>query len=455
MLNKKQIVIGIIIIAILLGTVGVFWYMYQMRINENKSASEGQNADAEKGKKSTMITPTDFIEVDGIKVGMVLPEKWGHLVVPQLDERGLVLNVPKAMNQEQKYFSFRSHFTFDFGEKNTFTKMFAGYSYPVMYEYANTLPEITLLKVPDNFQDDALEEGPGENFTAWQKKAGINFLERVWQQQSVDVAAVEQACWGTPEYEKRNRDCFNKSIFWWAVNNGAVEDRIAVKYIESSDETLRGVGFFSVSAQDTPFGMDSYRVILFNPENKIAIQMVFPLQGEEFLSKEDQKKTLTDEERTARVDRGYDYIRDPKNYQSSELGQLMQDIQSIVGSLQIVSSDTVMTQVSQAVPAEVKILGTWVPVEKLAGGETLEDTFAIENGKNVYKTVINGKVYTGTWGMNEGTADILFWAQYGSDNSMGEPYTTSLAIDIDSKTGELIYYGEGADPDTMRWKKIK
>lgn len=101
------------------------------------------------------------------------------------------------------------------------------------------------------------------------------------------------------------------------------------------------------------------------------------------------------------------------------------------------------------------LLGTWVPVEKLAGRETLEDTFSIENGKHVYKTVINGKVYTGTWGVNEGTLGVLFWARYESLTDIGERYVISLAIDIDSKTGELIYYGEGADPDTMRWKKVK
>lgn len=364
MSNKKQIVIGIVGL-IFLGTLGVFGYLYQSKLNLTKSTPEAVKTqvsveEVKATEKASAVTPKDFIEIDSIKVGMVVPEKWGHLVVPQTSVEKQISNDFKQVLNPPESFGIKddeliSYITYDFVGP-AFTKIFSDYMFPLKTEESQWLnvayteiPKVTLIQLPTNFQDDTnVEEGPGRRaYTAKEKKRDIDELFNTWNQRKVTFQNVVDKEWNRtfPEVSsvQETKDFLEETekqeIYWWGARMvNANEDRVAPKYWESQNGEFRGLGFFTTLSQEYPWGFYSYRVVLVNPGKYIALQIDLPLSlgSNDTLINSQHPEPSSDIERAKIIDEAYKYVENEQNYKGTDLEQFMKDIQGIVDSLQFI-----------------------------------------------------------------------------------------------------------------------
>lgn len=341
MINKKitsEIAIGVIVfVAIVIG--GVFWLQSKkvqapipqpVATQPTTPAVQTQSAISTQ-PESQQQSADNFIEYKGNKIVVNLPQSWGELVVPKTDEFGAVIsdNLYREKGDQNNIILMGS------GLKTEFSKMISDYKYGNKADYAG-VPTITLATYPavftdDNKNDDFGSLGPQ---TAKQKTAYFKPLFDVFGQKSIDKLNLSESCFIINNANDNATDCANSNFrgFWWGNNNN-IADRVAVHYLENSSSDLRGIGYFAISGQDTPNTIESYKIILVNPEKRILVYIYLPLQGVYSLGTEN----VSSDEIIPTLKKAYNYLENPANYKSTKLEQFMTEIQGVVSSVKISS----------------------------------------------------------------------------------------------------------------------
>ncbi|GEM_PF-3369625 len=190
-------------------------------------------------------------------------------------------------------------------------------------------PSVSLLHYPAAFRDD-----PPEGYQAMKKEdkqKTVYALVAIYNQSSIANAQIEQKNLAQSEGTTPER---HLSGAWWG-NGGAITDKIAPRYLENKDKTLRGAGFFINEGQDFTF-TPQYRVVLINPDKQLVAQLSFSVTGmeevQDYMFKPNEQ--LSGEQVVAKVKTGYQYL-ESTHAASTDLGKLLVEIQNLVSSMTV------------------------------------------------------------------------------------------------------------------------
>jgi uncharacterized membrane protein YfbV (UPF0208 family) len=187
-------------------------------------------------------------------------------------------------------------------------------------------PSLTLVTYPPLFTDDDPDDY--QAMTAAQKQAVIDPLVQIYNQRgigSMQLTQMDAMMEGAPLYRGG----------WWS-NTGAHGDRMGVRYVENATGTLRGIAFFANETQDYGF-YPSYKIVLIHPEDRMIVLGHFSLTEQpEFTPFTDAiQRSTTPQEIGSAVMQAYKYLNDPKNYAQNRLGTFIQEVDSLVTSMNI------------------------------------------------------------------------------------------------------------------------
>lgn len=286
-----------------------------------KQSLQSQAIQSQQTADNSVIS--DYIEYQGNKITFSSPKDWGNLLVPKVNESGWVIAPNNYGNTGSG--SDNSVLIGSTGLKNEFSKVFSSYSYGDKKEY-NEVPTISLAIYPAQFVDDMGGEFAG--FTKKQKDADFKPLIDVFAKKSLSGINLSQKCLLNSDTAT---NCANSNLagYWWG-NLDSISDRVAMRYFENSLSDLRGMGYFDVGGQDVPNTISAYKVILINPTKRIVVYLYLPLNGiYSFTNSPDKTVTTSD------VKKAYNYLENPDNYKNLELGQFMNEVQSLVSSINL------------------------------------------------------------------------------------------------------------------------
>lgn len=324
--------LGVAVIVIIAATAAFFTW----KVQKNKQGAENIQAPAANVNQKTIDSTqsqqsfnnsdkSESIENQGDKIILNLPQSWGNLVVPQVNEFGHIIS-------DNPYRSKNDTDTILFGGvmgENEFSKMISSYSYGNKKDYIEA-PSISLAKYPVVFTDDESKSDFGYT-TKKQKEMALQPLLDIFKKGNVDNIDLSQKCFLNADVTK----CAASNLigFWWG-NIDCISDRIAVRYYENSNSDLRGIGYFDVSGQDATNTVNSYTIILINPQKRILAYLYLPLNG--IYSFPSLTNRGVDNEEID-FKRAYDYLENSKNYKNTQLEQFMNEVKNIVSSMEIIS----------------------------------------------------------------------------------------------------------------------
>lgn len=334
-MNKKiasEIAIGVILLlAIVVG--GIFWLQNKKEVPAVQPVVT-QSTQIAQMAQSTITqfvdnSDSNYIEYQGNKITLKLPQSWGNLIVPTLDDLGGVIDssygtIVEDSVGDKNYIQLEHT-----GLGTEFTKMISDYKYGNKSEYLMA-PSITLATYPNFFSDDD-ETGEYSNpwpLTAKQKEVDFQPLLDSFKQGNIDKLNLSEKCFLVNDAATNCANSNKGRGFWWD-NIDNIADRVAVRYFENSNSDLRGIGYFSIVGQDMPSTPDAYKIVLVNPQKRILVYAYFPLNGAYSFPR------LTND----KIDfkKAYDYLEKPENYKNTQLEQFMNEIQILVSSIKISS----------------------------------------------------------------------------------------------------------------------
>ena len=325
---KKPLLIIFAIFGLVLVLVG-FWFAFYKK---EKAAEEGLKPSQE---WSCMEMPSAEVEFGEHAISLLIPQYWGTLVTWNTGERG---NLVEGAFRKQNVFG-----GWGSGELGSATRNFSEYPYmstiaPKGSVAANV--SMSFYKIP--FHDDY---GRDYGFMTKQKKeAAFKPLFQIYDQRSIEGLDLEQHYIALSDQERKKFGPLGKKLnfgYWWG-NGYAVNDKVAVRYYENSDSSLRGIGFFDFSTQETSYGGGylHYKVVLINIEKGMLVEFYLPLEELEelvqFYDKENEFGFKIGLSNKDGLKREYAYLSDESNYKNTELGRFMRDMETMIISTKIV-----------------------------------------------------------------------------------------------------------------------
>ena len=196
---------------------------------------------------------------------------------------------------------------------------------------------VSLTQYPEEFKDAVTPEaGPWwEDYfdPKERKQAVIDPLLKIYEQRNIEGIILETTS-------------SNELVGYWWGNTARFQHRIYPKYIENLNGDFRGVAYFTNEAQDAAF-VPSYRTVLINPAERAVIIFDFALENlpeiQEVIKKRGEVKYEGDEAKSLGYksldEVCYGYLRDPKNYKNTELGNLLETINQIIQSIKLIRSN--------------------------------------------------------------------------------------------------------------------
>jgi hypothetical protein len=324
--------LGVIILVIVILTAGMFICYREKKLGEvPQPVVQNQIKKPTKKQAQNQLSSMDgnYVEFQGNKITLDLPPSWGDLIVPQVDENGYVLNSDYG-SDNQFILAGKP------GLGSEFTKMISSYNFGNKAEYQEA-PSISLATYPAEFTDDDPNNdyGPLGPQTAKQKEANLQPPFDAFKQKSIANLNLSEKCFLTPD---KATECANsnKRGFWWG-NTDAISDRVAARYFENSTSDLRGIGYFDINGQDTPYTVNSYTIILVNPQKRILTYIYLPLQEVYLFSKTSDKYDVSQVD----IEKAYSYLENPANYKNTQLEQFMTEVHGLVSSIKISDNQTV------------------------------------------------------------------------------------------------------------------
>ena len=270
------------------------------------------------------------------KIAITLPNGWGDLVVPKLNESGAVLDSAYGTKDNQPILGSVGIDVESL--TGVSTRIISGYSYGERAGYYQT-PTVVVYNYPAKFTDDNSKDSDMlRPRSAKQKEAGFQPILDVFQKGNLDGMDLSQKCFTINNVTSNNDSCVReaRSGFWWD-NFFAIYDRVGVRYFQNSTGDLRGIGYFDVSGQEIPDTIRGYKIVLVNPEKKILVYIYLPLENIYTFDRGDISIDKIYQQAPSKLQKAYDYLENPENYKDQKLGQFLREVEVMVSSIKIIS----------------------------------------------------------------------------------------------------------------------
>ena len=338
--NIVKLAVVIVVIAITAGVIGFMFAKNTQTPAQQTGTSQSAASVAQPLKNNVATVKNNLLQDKNASVGgeilMNLPNGWGDLVVPNLDGNSLVLNSPYGTKEKTVLFSP--------GQASD-AKMISDYNYGDRSQY-NVAPYVVINTYPAKFSDDDPSDANFVRlYTAKEKEVNFQPIVDVFNQRSVDKLNLSQKYFSKSSAEKDKIMQSAYRSFWWA-NEFAAYDRVNVRYFENAAANLRGIGYFEISGQETPDTISGYKVVLFNPEKRMTVEIFLPLEGiynfgltnipynEKISAKKMDEIYVAESARL--VQKAYAYLENPENYKDQKLGQFLREVEAMVSSIKLV-----------------------------------------------------------------------------------------------------------------------